>query len=220
MFGAWFPYAAAIFNNAGWFLMVCIQKISQWSSNWPGAYFYLPMPALFTIGVYYIILLAILTGWLFQGRWREWKIGGAILLMLIWCGLWAWERPTARLTILPLGNGYGAYLQPPANGNEWLVDCGNAPSVEAVVKPFLRAQGMNRLPNLVLTHGAIGYSGSAESVCQLFRPRNIYTSSAHFLSKDYRAFFTKIRDDPACRKPILPGDHLGPWTVLYPRREC
>ena len=110
MFGAWFPYAAILFNHAGWFLMVCIQKISQWSANWPGAYFYLPMPALFTIVVYYLILLAILTGWLFQGRWRAWKMSGAILLMLIWCGLWAWERPTTRLTILPLGNGYGGVL--------------------------------------------------------------------------------------------------------------
>ena len=89
-------------------------------------------------------------------------------------------------------------------------------SVEGVVKPFLWAQGVNRLPNLVLTHGEIAYSGGAESIYELFRPKNIYPSSAHFLSKDYRAFFAKIRDDPACRKSIEPGDQLGPWKVLYP----
>ncbi len=88
LLGAWFPFAAELFNHAGWLLMVCIQKTSQWSANWPGAYFYLPMPALFTIGVYYLILITVLTGWLFKGNRRGWKIGGVVVLALIWCVLW------------------------------------------------------------------------------------------------------------------------------------
>src|SRR5581483_6057192 len=74
----------------------------------------------------------------------------------------------------------------------------------------------NRLPNLILTHGEIAYSGGAEMIHTLFRPRNIYTSPAHFLSQGYRDFLTTIKNEPACQKPVLPGDQLGPWTVLYP----
>ena len=133
LLGAWFPFAAELFNHAGWALMVCIQKTSQWSANWPGAYFYFPMPALFTIGVYYLILITVLTGWLFKGNRRGWKIGGGVVLALIWCALWVRERPTTRLSIIPLGSGYGAYLQAPGQANDWLIDCGNEGSVAAVV---------------------------------------------------------------------------------------
>lgn len=216
LLGAWFPLAAELFNHAGWALMVCIQKTSQWSANWPAAYFYLPMPALFTIALYYLILITALTGWLFQGNRRVWKISGVVLLTLIWCAVWVWERPTTRLTILPLGSGYGAYLQSPGHGNDWLVDCGNEASVAAVIKPFLRAQGVNRLPHFVLTHGEISYSGGAESVYKLFRPLNIYFSPAPSLSKGYRDFVAEIKNNPACQKPIHLGDQAGPWAVLYP----
>ncbi len=54
----WLPWIAAIvFNHAGWFFMECIRTTSNWSAHWPGAYFYVPMPGLFTIGLYYLILI-------------------------------------------------------------------------------------------------------------------------------------------------------------------
>ena len=213
---AWLPFVAELFNNAGWFFMECIRSTSQWSANWPGAYFYLSMPHLFSIGLYYLILITTLTGWLFQGKHRKWKIGGVALLTLVWCGIWLWERPATRVTILPLNNGHAVYLQPPGSRNDWLIDCGNESSVQTVVKPFLRAQGVNQLANLVLTHGEISYSGGAKPVLELFRPRNIYLSPEHFRSPEYVKFAAAITNQPALREPIQAGSRLGPWTVLYP----
>ncbi len=66
LLAAWFPAAAELFNHAGWFLMECIRVSSHWFAQWPAAYFYVPEPTLFTTGLYYAILLGVLTGWLFR----------------------------------------------------------------------------------------------------------------------------------------------------------
>ena len=213
---AWLPFVAELFNNAGWFFMECIRTTSQWSANWPGAYFYLSMPRLFTIGLYYLILITTLTGWLFQGKYRKWKIGGVTLLTLVWCGIWLWERPVTRVTILPLNNGHAVYLQPPGFRNDWLIDCGNESSVQTIVKPFLHAQGVDRLANFVLTHGEIAYSGGAKPMLDLFRPRNIWLNSEHFRSPEYVKFAAALTNESALRKSLQAGNQLGPWTVLYP----
>ncbi|MDB6065993.1 MAG: ComEC/Rec2-related protein [Pedosphaera sp.] len=219
LLGAWFPFGAELFNHAGWLFMELIRMTSSWSANWPGAYFYLPMPALFTIALYYLILLTVFTGWLFQGKWRAWKISIASTLALTWCAFAIWQLPESRVTILPLSGGHAVHVQMAGHGNDWLIDCGNESSVDMVVKPFLRAKGVNRLSNLALTHGEISYSGGAKSILELFGPKNIYTSPVKFRSPEYIKFQTAILNNPAHRKPIQLGDQLGPWTVLYPGPE-
>ncbi|MDB6022710.1 MAG: ComEC/Rec2-related protein [Pedosphaera sp.] len=216
MLFAWVPFITVLFNHAGWFLMECIRATSHWSANWPGAYFYAPMPGFFTIALYYLILLTALTGWLFKGKSRHWKIGSVVCLTVLWCGLWLRERPSASFTILPLNGGHAIYFQSPNGGSDWLIDCGSESAVAGVMKPFLQAQGVNRLDNLLLTHGEINYSGGAPLITQLFRPRNLYTSAIHFRSPGYREFAADAKDQPAWRAPLQAGDHLGPWTILYP----
>jgi beta-lactamase superfamily II metal-dependent hydrolase len=196
--------------------MECIRHTSQWSANWPGAYFYLSMPGLFTIGLYYLVLVTVLTGWLFRGDRRVWKITGLAVLMSIWCGLWLSERPATRVTILPFNNGHAVYLESSRNSGDWLIDCGNDSSVDMVVKPFLRAHGVNRLANFALTHGEMPYTGGANSIVTLFSPKNIYLSSIHFRSPEYTKFEIIMAANTALRHPLHSGDHLGPWTVLHP----
>jgi competence protein ComEC len=212
---AWLPGVAVLFNHAGWFIMQGIRASSQWSARWPGAYFYLPMPSLFTIGVYYFILLAVLTGWLFQGR-RKWKIGAVIVLCLIWSAHWLWERPATRLTVLPVDGGHAIYLRGPGRGNGWLIDCGGKSSVDGLIKLYLRAQGVNRLPNFLLTHGEADFSGGAQLACDLFRPRNIYVASVHYLSPDYNKFLAAAKTNTTLRPPVHSGDQLGPFTAFFP----
>jgi competence protein ComEC len=213
---AWLPGVAILFNHAGWFIMQCISATSQWSARWPGAYFYLPMPSWFTIGLYYFILLGALTGWLFQGRRRSWKIGAVIALCAIWCAQWLWERPATRLTILPVEGGHAVYERGPGWSNEWLIDCGGESSVDNLIKPYLRAQGVNRLPHFLVTHGESYFSGGAPLVCDLFRPRNIYVSPVHFLSPDYNKFLAAARTNSALQPPVHAGDQLGPFTAFFP----
>ena len=128
------------------------------------------------------------------------------------------EDPT-RVTILPLDAGHAVYAQMAGHGDDWLIACGNESSIDMVVKPFLRAKGVNRLSNMLLTHGEISYSGGAKSILELFGPKNIYTSPVKSRSPEYIKFQTAILNNPAHRKPVILGDHLGPWTALYPGPE-
>ena len=213
---AWLPGVAVLFNHAGWFIMQGIRASSQWSARWPGAYFYLPMPSLFTIGVYYFILLAALTGWLFQGRRRKWKISVVVVLCLVWSAHWLWERPSTRLTELPVEGGHAVYARGPGRRNGWLIDCGSSNSVDALLKPYLRAQGVNRLPNFLLTHGEADFSNGAQLATDLFRPRNIYVGSVHYRSPDYNKFLAAARTNSALRPPVHSGDQLGPFAAFFP----
>jgi competence protein ComEC len=218
-FASWLPFLTEIYNYAGWFFMDCIRVTSSWSAHWPGAYYYVPMPGIFTIGLYYLILITALTGWLFQGGHRKWKISAVALLAIIWCGVEIFQLPVTHLAILPLDGGHAIYVKPAFAGSDWLIDCGNESAVVSTVKPFLEAQGVNRLSNLILTHGEASFSGGAESVLQLFKPHSIYLSPIHFRSPNYRAFQTDQKKLAALRTPIKRGDTMGPWQVLYPPPE-
>jgi competence protein ComEC len=219
LFGAWLPSVSQLFNCAGWGCMELIRDSSEWSAQLPGAYYYVPMPGAFSIALYYFLLIALLTGWLFKGDYRRWKIASAISLSFLWVCLWLWERPTTQLTVLPLNGGHAIYLDSPGHNNEWLVDCGSAPSADSTVKDYLRAQGVNRLPNFILTHGESFYSGGAQTVHDLFRPQSIYTGGHNFLSPDYRKFLDGLIGDPALKSALQFGDAIGPFTVLYPGRN-
>jgi hypothetical protein len=65
---------ATLFNHAGWFLREIIRVSSHWFAHWPGAYFYVPAPSLFTSGLYHLLLLSVCSGWIRQPKLRAWRI--------------------------------------------------------------------------------------------------------------------------------------------------
>ena len=97
----WFPFVAELFNHAGWFLMECIRVSSEWFTHWPRAYFYVRAPSLLTSGLYYSVLLALLTGWIFRPKYRPWKVSALALAVFFWgWQFWSerarpayWNRP-------------------------------------------------------------------------------------------------------------------------------
>jgi len=217
---AWFPFGAELFNHAGWFLMKGIEVTTRWSAKSPGAYWYVAMPGVFTICVYYSVLLAVVTGWLFRKEWRAWRITAVAAPTLVWCILWLHQCTVARLTVLPLAGGVSAYARLPGAGvaSEWLIDCGDESRVNGVTMPFLRSQGVNRIQNFLLTHGENSYTGGAGSITEQFRPKNIYASPLVFRSPTYRDF-QKTNHLRTEWKGLQCGDHAGPWTVLHPSAE-
>ena len=217
LLAGWFPALAELFNHAGWFLMECIRVSSHWFAGWPRAYGYVPEPSCFTIGLYYAILLAVLTNWIFQAKWRAWKI--AVLAVAI-CG-WGWrcwqECSVTRLSILPVNGGMAIFFDAPGTKNDLLIDCGTTNSVEFLVKPFLRAQGVNQLPALVLTHGDLRHIGGAELLTNLFSVGKLCASPVRARSPVYRRILKDLSATPEKLRTISRGDQLGPWTVLHPQ---
>ena len=216
LLAGWFPAAAELFNHAGWFLMECIRVSSQWFANWPRAYFYVPAPGLFTSALYYAILLAVVTGWVFQAKLRAWRITALTVSVLIWCGQFWRESYETRLSILALNGGSAIYFDAPGTRHDLLVDCGTTNAVQFVTKPFLRAQGVNRLPSFLLTHGDLHHIGGAEMVAQLFSAEQVCASPARFRSPAYRKALEQFRRTPGRLHNISRSDRLGGWMVLHP----
>ncbi|MEY2465958.1 MAG: competence protein ComEC [Verrucomicrobiota bacterium] len=219
MLAGWFPAAAEIFNHAGWFLMECIRVTSVWFAQWPGAYFYVPEPHWFTIVLFYLILLTLLTGWFFTSPWRAWKIAGLIFLCALWGVQWQHEYSATRLTILPLNGGSAVYFDAPGSKNDLLIDCGNTNSVERVTKPFLRGQGVNQLPALALTHGDLLRIGGTETLQTVLPIGQIATSGVRFRSPTYRRVVESLKKSPDRWRVLKRGDRLGDWFVLHPQAD-
>ena len=216
LLAAWLPLAAELFNHAGWFLMECIRVSSHWFAHWPGACFYVPEPAPFTTGLYYAILLGVLTGWIFQPKLRAWKLTALLIGLCIWGGHSWLMRSVTRLTVLPVNGGMAIHFDAPGSANDLLVDCGASNSVQSVTKPFLRAQGVNRLPALVLTHGDLRHVGGAELAANLFSVEKLCVSPVRFRSPVYRQILKHYGATPEKLRTVSRNDQLGLWTVLHP----
>jgi competence protein ComEC len=219
LLAGWFPDAAGLLNHAGWFWMECIRVSSHWFANWPRAYFYVPQPSLFTTGLYYAVLLTALTGWLFQPKLRAWKAAALAIAVCCW-GWQCWQQcGVTRLTILPANGGMAVFYDPPGRKDNLLIDCGATNSVQLLVKPFLHAQGVNRLPALVLTHGDLRHIGGTELMTNLFAIEKLCASPVRARSPVYRRVLKELSAAPERLRTVSRGDIVGPWEVLHPQPD-
>jgi competence protein ComEC len=214
--GAWFPWATELFNHSAWFFMSAMTAVSEWSTKIPGAFFYVPAPSWPAIAIYYAVLIGGLSGWLFAPQRRIWS-AAALILLAAGC-LWHWQatRGEIKLTVLPLNGGHAVFADAAGRKNDWLVDCGDEKAVESILKPFLRAQGVNRVSRLVLTHGDVQNNGGAELLNQLFGVGELYTSPVHFRSAVYQKMVAEFEKPPARHRIISRGEAAGCWQVLHP----
>jgi ComEC/Rec2-related protein len=189
LFGAWLPGVAILFNHAAWFYMKSIIVVSQWSSGWRPGSINMAAPAGITLAWYYLVVLTLASGWIFKTKFKRqaWAaIGAASLLLAVHLGV---ESRTTRITALPAQGGSVVFIDKPG----MLVDCGSAFFASHELKPFLQAQGVNRLSRFCLTSGHISQSGGAEIIRTNFAIGQI--------------------DNAGQRRS---GDHLDGWEVLHP----
>jgi beta-lactamase superfamily II metal-dependent hydrolase len=175
-----------------------------------------PAPSWWTIALYYAVLVSGLSGWLFTPRRRIWS--AAILILIAAAYFWQWEgsRGETELTVLPLNGGHAVFVDATGRKNDWLVDCGDEKATGSTLKPFLRAQGVNKIPRLILTEGSLHNIGGAESLDELFGVGEMWTSPAHFRSAAYNEILSQFEKPPARHKILESGDQTGGWQILWP----
>jgi len=208
-----------VFNHAGWFVMECIRITSHWFAGWPKAYFYVPAPSLFTCVVYYGLLLAGVTGWLFRPAMRRGKFATVTLALVIWSWTCWRESSTTRLTVLPVGGGLAVFCDARGWSDDLLIDCGPTNAVQSLTKPFLRAQGVNRLAHLLLTHGDLHHVGGAEMLADLFPVKHVGASPVRFRSTAYRQTLEHFTQTPDLVQRLSRNERVGDWTILHPTPE-
>jgi ComEC/Rec2-related protein len=213
--GTWLPWVTVLFNHAAWFFMVAMTDVSEWATKIPGAFFYVPAPSWPEIGIYYAVIIGGLSGWLFAPRRRIWSAAALIVIAGLFFFRWEQSRGETDLTVLPLNGGHAVWVDVAGQKNDWLVNCGDENSVEFTVKPFLRAQGVNRIQRLVLTHGDARDCGGALPLNELFGIGELWTSNARFRSTAYRDAVAEF--EKSSRHRIFDrGDTAGCWRVLHP----
>ena len=184
--GHWLPWFTELFNHAAWFFMIAMTWVSVEAAKLPGAYCYVPEPSLATIAIYYAVVIAIFSGW-FSTK-RRIISGGAILLCIGGIYFWQWQssRGETDLTVLPLNGGHAVFVDADGRQNDWLINCGSESAVNFTLKEFLRAQGVNTVPRLVLTEGNVQNAGGARLLDELFHVGELWTSDVNFRSPAYR----------------------------------
>jgi competence protein ComEC len=216
LLAAWLPIGAAIFNFAGWHLMHWILLTSIWFAHLPYAYCYVAAPNIFTIVLYYAIFITIATGWLWKVEFRKWKFAALLLFAAIWCGQSLRNRAVTHLTVVPLNGGSAVYFDAPGSQDDLLVDCGSEDSVDFVMKPYLRAQGVNSLATAALTAGSVQQVGGFGKLQTLMPIEKVLTSSVQFRSPAYREIVQSLAATANVRQVVNAGGQIRNWTVRHP----
>lgn len=219
MVGGWWPALAGLFNHSAWFWMLLMVRVSEWSAQLPGGCFQIGTPSALMFAIYYAALVAVMAGWLKQPRWRWWICGGLAVMFLVMAFQWQHGRQATRLSILPLSGGSAVFFDAPGNADDALIDCGNESPAEFVVQPFLRAQGVNRINRLVLTHGDLKRVGATELISKTFAVPQIVTSPVRFRSPVYRQIVSDLERQPERWRQVNRDDAVGPWSVLHPQPQ-
>ena len=214
--GGWFPGLAVLFNHAGWFWMKCILAASQWSARWPAGNWYVSAPRPLTFVWYYAVLLAVFTGWVFRVRRKGLVWAALLLLSAAWAADWTLQRGAARLDVLALRGAPAVFAGGSGTNRDLLADCGDAAAAEGIVKPFLRAQGVNRLDVFCLTAGYQERIGGAEIILTNFAPAAVVGGPARLRSPAYRRVTAEMEQTPGLWRTAQDGDTLDSWAVLYP----
>lgn len=84
-----------------------------------------------------------------------------------------WPRPLAELTVFDLGRG-GSAMHLRADGRDWLLDAGRPFDYEGIVRPALRARGVNRLDGLLLRQDDLAHAGAAKLTLTDFSPTRLF----------------------------------------------
>jgi beta-lactamase superfamily II metal-dependent hydrolase len=217
--GAWCPGAAVLFNHSAWFFMVALMRVSELASDLPGAFFYVAAPSWPLIGLYYTGLVAGLTGRLRLPKQKfALTLAATGLTAAVALCLWSWASACreVRLTVLPLNGSPAVYVTGPGAANRWLINCGNEAGVDGTLKPFLHAQGVNHVAQLILTTGEAGDSGGAARLDQELGVTTLFTSDLRFRSAPYRALTARFDQTPGRHRILRLNDTAGSWRVLHP----
>lgn len=214
--GAWFPWAGELFNHSAWFWMWLMMQTGVMSLRLPGAFSYVPSPAIADLFLYYGALIAILSGWALKASIRKWSAAGIAALLIFYGWRWHESRNSTDIVTLPFYGGTAIHCDAPGSASDLLVDCGNERGATAVVAPYLQAQGVNSLPRLALTHGDLHVMGGASTLLESMDVREVVSSSIRFRSGMYKELLANLQRSGITNRQVTGGARIGSWTVLHP----
>jgi competence protein ComEC len=168
------PVAAGFGESTGAFAALLSASVHR-LAGWPGAAFSVAaLPLGWSLFMGFLVLA-------FPFALRARKAGPFLLLGIAgfsarWAGGEAWQawRKPASIAFLDVGQGDGTLCRLP--GADILIDAGPPEAGRNVILPYLRAQGINRLDIVVVTHpdldhyGGLAYVASHIGIGKVIHP--------------------------------------------------
>jgi beta-lactamase superfamily II metal-dependent hydrolase len=195
--------------------MKLIIGISGWAAQFPSGNFNVTAPSVGACVFYYVVLLLMVTGWIFRSRYK-WIVAAALIAIGL-TGAFQWVKgwQIARLDIISANGAPVVVASAPGLERTLLVDSGGEDAARELVKPFLCAQGINRLSGLCLAVGRLEYFGGARLILSHFPPVEIATGAPQVRSVAFGGLRAELRKMPAWQS-VKDGDSVAGWTVLHP----
>jgi competence protein ComEC len=198
-------------NYSSWLMMRLTISVARAMEGF-GGYFYVPKPGLlgFAASAAILAMLAGARTWPGRGRLAGWLVAASI-------GFAALLLPDSKpqLHVLP-ADGAPVFVDLPGHRRDLMIDCSSAFDFDHLVRPFLRAQGVNRMPTVVLTHGDIRHIGAFPAFAAEFAPGTVYAGPHRSRSpadKLARAHFAGVTN---AWRVASQGAAIAGWDVLHP----
>lgn len=164
-------------NNANLFFGVAMIRVVDWLSQIPWGYFYIKPPSAWLMMTYYAAMLALMTGWVFRKRVRVFTAASASCMVIVFLAWTHLPQPDeGTVTFLDVGSGSAVFVDLPGGANDTLVDAGRESAARHIIAPFLRRNGLNEVPRLVITQWDINHAGGLAGLLPRFKVREIVES--------------------------------------------
>ncbi len=204
-----------VFNHAARacaaFLEVCI----RWAADVPGGHWFVRPPPAGGVAAWYAVLAVTVV---MARRVRPALPAGLALLAALALGWGAREATRCRVAVLDVGEGSATLVQ--ARRARMLVDAGPAFAAENTLRR-LRAEGVNRLEALILTHADAQHIGAARDVLRAVPVRELWLPAVVWPSPLLRDILRAAEEDGISVRRLHAGD-TGDWPgslfweVLWP----
>lgn len=216
-------------------LRVCVHQLARA----PGADLPFPQPPVWLIFCFYALLILPLLPWpRRQARWFARSapaLGCVAFVILPWCsGFGPSQRsssPEARITLLSVGAGQCAVLEP-AEGGTIVLDAGSSSSADVfrtTIEPFLRHEGCWSVDSVWLSHGDYDHISAVSQLVPDYRARQVVTSP-HFRrhaasSRPCAALLAMLDQSRHTPRLVCAGDRMRITPdvrveVLWPPAKC
>jgi competence protein ComEC len=180
-----------------------------------GGYVYVPKPSLAFILFYLVLIIAVFRGWLWTEGPRIYATAVLLVLGVFW-GISARAAPSLHILS---GAGAPVWVDLSGKGQDLLIDCSNERDFGYTVSRFLRARGVGRIPNLLLTHGDVEHLGGFLTALNEFRPNKVFTGPHSSRSPAHRDALRVLENLRERWSTVEREGTVHGWKVLHPPKE-
>ncbi len=214
--GAVSDIGAEIFNHANRVTLTLLMALVDGLARLPGGHWHVRSPGAGWIALWYAFIFG---GLLVTNRRRR-RVGYVALAVLMAAGLAVKQADqSSRIQVLNVGDGHAVLIR--SGGEHVLFDAGPAYRAERLIRS-LRAEGVNRLDVLILSHASAAHAGGAEAVLGAMPVGALWCTGFPSRSPAYDRALRAASEQGIPVRRIRAGDRgvwAGDlaWEVLHPR---